>query len=149
MKQSKKEKILMMSRAGERSIANLARATDARPSYVAAVLSQAGDLHGYHDQYSSSPEPMNIYEQDFRGRVGFKDQETAWRSVDYIAERYDAYSRAHDRAGQHHAMLVALTMFNRARWSRKVDEAQVFWNWLLKVLHEEAPRRSAPVAAAS
>ena len=28
-----------------------------------------------------------------------------------------AHGMAHDRAGQHHALLMALTMFNRARWT--------------------------------
>ena len=39
-----------------------------------------------------------------------------------------------DCAGQHHALSLALTMFNRARWTGKAREAAVFRAWLVSKL---------------
>ena len=47
-----------------------------------------------------------------------------------IDELHHQFDLAHDRAGQHHALLMALTMFNRARWTGKHDEADVYRQWL-------------------
>jgi hypothetical protein len=36
---------------------------------------------------------------------------------------------------------MALTMFNRARWSGKQDAAEVYRRWLLRRLRTTRPRR--------
>jgi len=43
-----------------------------------------------------------------------------------------------DCAGQHHALSLALTMFNRARWTGKAREAAVFRAWLVSKLDVQA-----------
>ena len=35
---------------------------------------------------------------------------------------------------------MALTMYDRARWTGKADEANVFRAWLVSNLHEAVPR---------
>lgn len=45
-------------------------------------------------------------------------------------------SIAKDRAGQHHALVMALTMFDRARWTGKTVEADIFRQWLQEQLNE-------------
>jgi hypothetical protein len=57
--------------------------------------------------------------------------------VALIDRLYRQFELAGDRAGQHHALLMALTMFNRARWTRKEREAEVFRRWLLARLADE------------
>ena len=62
---------------------------------------------------------MNVYSKFFAGQLGFKDVEAARRSVELIDRLYRQFELAADRAGQHHALLMALTMFDRARWTNK------------------------------
>ena len=38
--------------------------------------------------------------------------------------------------GRHHALLMALTMFDRARWTGKEREADIFREWLIERLQE-------------
>ncbi|GIV58038.1 MAG: hypothetical protein KatS3mg042_0951 [Rhodothermaceae bacterium] len=77
---------------------------------------------------------MNVYSKFFAGRLGFKDVETARRSVALIDRLYDRFEQVADRAGQHHALVMALTMYNRARWTGKTAEADVYRRWLLERL---------------
>ncbi|MCI0485502.1 MAG: hypothetical protein L0229_02770, partial [Blastocatellia bacterium] len=56
--------------------------------------------------------------------------EAAKQSVARIAELYEHFERIGDRAGQHHAEVLALTGRNRARWSGKAEEARIFEDWL-------------------
>ena len=79
---------------------------------------------------------MNVYSKYFAGKLGFKDVETAERSVDTIDRLYRQFGLARDRAGQHHALLMALTMYDRARWTGKRDEAEPFRRWLVAHLEE-------------
>jgi hypothetical protein len=64
--------------------------------------------------------------------------ETAAESVALIDRLYRQFEFAGDRAGQHHALTMALTMFDRARWTGKGKEAEVFLNWLTARLGEAA-----------
>jgi hypothetical protein len=80
---------------------------------------------------------MNVYSKFFAGKLGFKDVATARKSVAIIDNLYRQFQLAEDRAGQHHALLMALTMFDRARWTNKPDEANVFRQWLLDRLQEK------------
>jgi NADP-dependent 3-hydroxy acid dehydrogenase YdfG len=74
---------------------------------------------------------MNVYSKLFAGKLGFKDEATARHSVALVDELYGRFARAGDRAGQHHALSMALVMFDRARWTGKEREADLFRQWLV------------------
>lgn len=131
---SAKDQILALYLTGIRDVEDLAMLTGARPSYVGSVLQEAGFREDYFDLYTSTSHPMNVYSKFFSGKLGFKDVETARRSVALIDRRYQQFALAGDRAGQHHALLMALTMYNRARWTDKRDEAEVYRRWLAERL---------------
>lgn len=133
---SKKEQIVSLYLSGIQDVESLALLTESRPSYVGSVLRDEGLATNYYDLYTSTSQPMNAYSRFFAGRLGFKDEETARESVDLIDRLHAQFGRTGDRAGQHHAMLMALTMFNRARWTDKPDEAGLFRDWLLAHLDE-------------
>ena len=147
---TKKEQIISLFSAGMGDIADIAMITGSRPSYVSNVLSGAGLHHGYFDLYTSTNQPMNVYSKFFAGSLGFKDVETARRSVGLIDRLHRQFEIAGDRAGQHHALMIALTMFDRARWTNKTAEADVFRVWLMDRLAESEPRpTAAPTAVRS
>ena len=137
-KPSKKDQIVSLFLSGMGEIEDIAVITGARPSYVASVLQEAGLHSGYFDLYTSTSQPQNIYSKFFAGKLGFKDVETAAESVSLIDRLYRQFEFAGDRAGQHHALQMALTMFDRARWTAKGREAEVFLNWLTARLGEAA-----------
>jgi hypothetical protein len=101
-------------------------------------------MKGYFDLYTSTGQPMNAHSKFFAGRLGFKDEETARASVVTIDRLYRQFERAGDRAGQHHALMMALTMFDRARWTNKGSEAEVFGQWITQQLQNANPRPAAP-----
>jgi hypothetical protein len=86
----------------------------------------------------------------FAGRLGFKDEATARRSVAVLDQWYLRFARAGDRAGQHHALSMALVMFDRARWTGRRREADLFRQWLVAQLTLEpaADEESARTATA-
>jgi hypothetical protein len=133
---SKKDQIIALYTTGIGEVEDLAMITGARPSYVANVLQESGLMTGYFDLYTTSAHPMNVYSKFFARRLGFKDEETARASVDVIDRLYHQFELARDRAGQHHALVMALTMFDRARWTNKPGEADIFRQWLLARLNE-------------
>ena len=137
-KPSRKEQIVSLALSGMGEVEDIAVITGARPSYVASVLQEAGLHSGYFDLYTSTSQPQNIYSKFFAGKLGFKDVETAAESVALIDRLYRQFEFAGDRAGQHHALTMALTMFDRARWTGKGREAEVFLNWLTARLGEAA-----------
>jgi hypothetical protein len=128
---SKKQRITDFWREGEHDLMRIARNLDTKPSYVAAVLQAAGLISGYHDLYTSTGNAENIYSEEFRGRLGFKDVAAAEKSVAIIDGYYNSLAEFKDRAGQHHCLVMALTMHNRARYIGKLAEAEVFRKWLL------------------
>jgi hypothetical protein len=129
-RQTKKERILALYDAGLTDIAQIVRRVGARPSYVAQVLQQAGHLDGYFDLYTTTGREQNVYSRFFRSVLSFKTVEAARESVQKIERLYNYFERLGDRAGQHQAMVLALTGKNRARWSGKLEEAQIFSEWL-------------------
>jgi hypothetical protein len=133
---SKKDQIIALYTSGIGEVEDLAMITGARPSYVASVLQESGLMTGYFDLYTTSAHPMNVYSKFFARRLGFKDEETARASVEVIDRLYHQFELARDRAGQHHALVMALTMFDRARWTNKGREADIFRHWLLARLNE-------------
>src|SRR5215203_1386045 len=137
-KPSKKDQIVSLFLSGMGEVEDIAIITGARPSYVASVLQEAGLHSGYFDLYTSTSQPQNVYSKFFAGKLGFKDVETAADSVGLIDRLYRQFEFAGDRAGQHHALSMALTMFDRARWTGKGREAEVFLNWLTARLGEAA-----------
>jgi hypothetical protein len=133
---SKKDQIISLFTAGMGNVEDLAMITGSRPSYVASVLQKAGLMSGYFDLYTTTSHPMNVYSRFFAGKIGYRDEATARRSVELIDRYYTQFGVAGDRAGQHHALMMAMTMFNRARWTRKPREAEIFREWLLARLLE-------------
>ena len=133
---NKKDQILALFTSGINEVEDLAMITGSRPSYVGSTLQEAGLKSGYFDLYTSTSHPMNVYSKFFAGKIGFRDEETARASLDLIERLYRQFEFAGDRAGQHHALTMALTMYNRARWTGKEAEAGVFREWLLACLQE-------------
>jgi hypothetical protein len=131
---SKKSQIVSLYLAGINDVEDLAMITQARPSYVASVLQTAELPSNYFDLYTTTSRPMNVYSKFFAGQLGFRDVATAEQSVERIGHLYRQFELAGDRAGQHHALLMALTMFDRARWTNKPEEADVFRRWLMEQL---------------
>lgn len=144
---TKKEQIASLYRAGITAVDELAMLTKASPSYVASVLRDAKLLGGYFDLYTSTQLPMNVYSKYFRGQLGFKNVATARRSVQYLDTLFQQFGRIEDRAGQHHAMYLALTIHNRAYWSGKIAESKLFRNWIVKQLHHMNEDPTASSAA--
>ena len=129
-KASKKTRILELYNSGVTDIGEISRNVLTRPSYVASVLQAAGLIHGYFDLYTTTARDQNLYSRQFRNVLSFKTVEAAKESVAQIARLYNYFERIGDRAGQHHAEVLALTGRNRARWSGKKEEAQIFEQWL-------------------
>ena len=127
---SKKEQIIALYESGVTDVAQIVRKVAARPSYVAQVLQNAGLITGYFDLYTTTAREQNIYSRFFRNVLSFKTVEAARESVQKIDRLYNYFERLGDRAGQHQAMVLALTGKNRARWSGKAEESQVFSEWL-------------------
>jgi hypothetical protein len=127
---SKKDEILDLYESGVTDIAEIVRKVHARPSYVAQVLQSAGRLTGYFDLYTTTGAEQNVYTRFFRNVLSFKSVEAARESVEKIDRLYNYFERLGDRAGQHQAMVIALTGKNRARWSGKSEEAKIFSEWL-------------------
>ena len=127
---TKKEQIVSLFESGVKDIAAIVRRVKARPSYVAQVLQQAGHLDGYFDLYTTTGREQNVYTRYFRNVLHFRNVEAARESVARIDRLYNYFERLGDRAGQHQAMILALTGKNRARWSGKTEESQVFSEWL-------------------
>jgi hypothetical protein len=134
---TKKNQIIALYLSGITDVEDLAIMTHARPSYVGTVLQQAGLLHGYFDLYTSTAHPMNVYSKLFANKLGFKSAEAAHHSVAVIDELYNQFALTGDRAGQHHALSMALVMFDRARWTGKAPEADIFRQWLVDHLEPE------------
>jgi hypothetical protein len=127
---SKKEQIIALYESGMTDIARIVRQVAARPTYVAQVLQSAGLITGYFDLYTTTAREQNIYSRFFRNVLSFKTVEAARESVQKIDRLYNYFERLGDRAGQHQACVIALTGKNRARWSGKQEEAEVFSEWL-------------------
>ena len=120
-----------------------------RPADWKPRVEDANLLTGYHDLYTTTSHPMNVYSKFFAGQLGFRDEEAARASVALIDRYYQQFALAQDRAGQHHALLMALTMFDRARWTNKPAEAEVFRRWLVERLSEPLPAPTPPPARRS
>jgi hypothetical protein len=134
--QSKKERILTLFKGGNHDIEKIANLSGAKPSYVGSVLHKEGLIDNYFDLYTSTAYPMNIYTKYFRGKLGFKDVKTAENGVHTLEQAYRYFSNSQDRAGQHHTLEMALTMLNRARWTGKADEAEIYRLWLVRKLSQ-------------
>ncbi|HSE98036.1 MAG TPA: hypothetical protein VLD57_07155 [Blastocatellia bacterium] len=126
----KKRLVIDLFTSGVTDIGEIAARAHTTPSYVATVLQSAGLLSGYFDLYTTTGRDQNLYSRFFRNVLSFKTIEAAKESVAQIARLYKHFERIGDRAGQHHAEVIALTGRNRARWSGKMEEAKVFEEWL-------------------
>src|SRR5215210_6264738 len=86
--QSKKDMILSLFESGVTEVEMIAAISGAKPSYVGSVLQREGLIDNYFDLYTSTAFPMNIYSKQFAGKLGFKDAETAKRSVSILDSAY-------------------------------------------------------------
>jgi hypothetical protein len=130
---TKKSRVIALFTAGVTDIDQIARLVNSRPSYVAGVLQSTGLLRGYFDLYTTTASDQNLYSRHFRNVLSFKNVEAAKESVARITRLYEYFGRIGDRAGQHHAQVIALTGLNRAKWSGKIEEARIFQQWLSSV----------------
>jgi hypothetical protein len=147
-KPSKKSRILELFNSGLTEISAIAEKVSTKPSYVASVLQTAGLISGYFDLYTTTALEQNLYSRFFRNTLSFKSVEAARESVARIAGLYEYFERLGDRAGQHHAEVLALMGRNRARFSGKLEEARVFEDWLFNhwnahQTHEEPQLKEA------
>jgi hypothetical protein len=133
---SKKDQILALYASGMGQVEDIAMITGSRPSYVGSVLQESGQSPAYFDLYTSTAHPMNVYSKFFANKLGFKDEAAAQASTELIDRLYSQFEFAGDRAGQHHALMMALLMFDRARWTGKGKEAEIFRQWLMARLDE-------------
>ena len=134
--QSKKDMILSLYNSGTTEVEAIAAISGAKPSYVGSVLQREGLIDNYFDLYTSTNHPMNIYSKHFRGKLGFRDVLTAQRSIRNLEQSYRYFANQQDRAGQHHALEMALTMLDRARWTGKLEEAEIYRRWLVGKLSQ-------------
>ncbi len=134
--QSKKDMILSLYNSGTTEIEAIAAISGAKPSYVGSVLHKENLIDNYFDLYTSTNYPMNIYSKHFRGKLGFKNVLTAQRSVRNLEQSYNYFANRQDRAGQHHTLEMALTMLDRARWTGKLEEAEIYRRWLIGKLSQ-------------
>ena len=132
--QTKKDMILSLFNSGTKEIETIAAISGAKTSYVGSVLQKEGLIDNYFDLYTSTAHPMNVYSKHFQGKLGFKDVFTARRSVRNLEESYNFFADNQDRAGQHHTLEMGLTMLDRARWTGKLEEAEVYRRWLVNKL---------------
>ncbi len=145
--QSKKDMILSLFRSGITDIETISAISGAKPSYVGSVLQREGLIDNYFDLYTSTSHPMNIYSKHFQGKLGFKDVESAERSVDVLESSYRYFDHIQDRAGQHHSLEMGLTMLDRARWTGKLEEAEVYRRWLVGKLSTPLVEMPRPMVA--
>ena len=143
---SKKDMILSLFNSGVTEVETISAISGAKPSYVVSVLQREGLIDNYFDLYTSTNHPMNIYSKHFRGKLGFKTVEAATRSVETLDHTYYYFDRIQDRAGQHHTLEMALTMLDRARWTGKLEEAEVYRRWLVGKLSKPLTETSKPSA---
>ena len=133
---TKKHQIIALYLSGITDLEDLATITGTQPSYVGAVLQQAGLIRGYFDLYTSTAHPMNVYSKLFASKLGYKNEATARNSGAILERLYQQFALTRDRAGQHHALSMALVMFDRARWTGKMPEADIFRQWLVAHLKQ-------------
>ncbi len=133
---TKKQQIIDLYLAGITDFDTLVTMTGAQPSYVGAVLRHAGLIEGYFDLYTSTAHPMNVYSKRLASQLGFKHEDAARQSVEVLEQLYQQCAFTRDRAGQHHALAMALVMFDRARWMGKMREADIFRQWLVAHLEQ-------------
>ncbi len=145
--QSKKDMILSLFKSGTTEIEAIAAISGAKPSYVGSVLQREGLIDNYFDLYTSTAHTMNIYSKHFRGKLGFRDVFTAQKGIRNLEEAYGYFANNQDRAGQHHTLEMALTMLDRARWTGKLEEAEIYRRWLVGKLGNPLVNNAKPAEA--
>ena len=72
----------------------------------------------------------NAYTKFFKDILAFQTTDEARKSVQKIDSLFRFFAQMSDFAGQHQAMILALTGRNRARWEGKNEVAEIFDEWL-------------------
>ena len=143
MRRMTKKALALVLHAEGATVEEIARQLDTRPSYVANVLTAAGQRPAYHDLYVSTLVQSGYTPQE-RDLLRFKDVHAALQSVYRLDTLYHVCVRQHDRRGQHQAQLLALIGKNRAEGLGKYAEAQVFATWLQQHLTVQRPALEGP-----
>lgn len=125
----RREQIKALFKEGEQ-LDGISKKLKVHPSYVAQVLRQSGLIDKADDLFANSDD-NSIYSRFFRHVLNFSNVEAAEKSIERIDSLYKYFEEIGDRAGQHQAMVIALTGKNRARWSGKQDVAKIFSDWLV------------------
>ncbi len=69
------------------------------------------------------------------------------KSVRNLEESYRYFANNQDRAGQHHTLEMALPMLDRARWTGKLEEAEIYRRWLVGKLSNPLVNNAKPMKA--
>jgi hypothetical protein len=59
----------------------------------------------------------------------------------------DGWKHERHRAGQHHALEMGLMMLDRARWTGKLEEAEIYRRWLAHKLSRPLTNNVVSLAA--
>lgn len=137
---TKKSRILKLYDRGL-DVESIADALATNPSYVANVLIESGRAVEYEDLYTTtSRRPYSPEARRLAGIIRFKDPETARESVRKLDEAFHEFQREGNRRGQHRAQMLALVGKNRAAGIGKIEEANIFRDWLIHSFYEEEVR---------
>jgi len=150
MEQSKVTKKARIVKLYDRGfdVESIADALTTSPTYVANVLMESGHSVEYEDLYTTTS--RRLYSEEARRLAGvlrFKDVEAARESVRRLDEAFRQFAREGNKRGQHRAQILALIGKNRAEGIGKLEEAEVFRNWLIKTLSAEQAEQERERAA--
>lgn len=144
---SKKERMVRLYDRGF-DVESIADALATSPSYVANVLIQSGRPVEYEDLYTTTS--GRLYSEEARRLAGvlrFKDVEAARESVRRLDQAFRQFAREGSKRGQHRAQMLALVGRNRAAGIGKLEEANIFRDWLVKTLSAEQRQEECERAA--
>lgn len=140
VKVTKKSRILRLHDRGL-DVESIADALATNPTYVANVLIEAGRPVEYEDLYTTtSRRPYSPEARRLAGVIRFKDPDAARESVKKLDEAFHEFQRDGNRRGQHRAQMLALVGKNRAAGIGKIEEANIFRDWLIHSFYEERVR---------
>lgn len=84
------------------------------------------------DFFSPMTSARTAYTHFYRDVLSLKSVADAEKSIAKIDDLFRYFHRLDDFAGKHHAMILALTGRNRAKWRGALDIAEIYDEWLRK-----------------
>ncbi len=135
------DQIRALYRSGMTSEEDLAFITDSNRSAVEEALRDV----------RNDPAASDFFAEFDLTSLGLRGVGSAKAAVGALDERYRTAREESNRAGQHTAMMMALTLFNQARWTGRNEEASLFRIWLMDRLVTSAliEEQVATVASAA